>query len=95
MKNVTEEFLRSQNKVLQALQAIPGSLQSILSFIQSATFQGLTRVPPGKQVNEIKLTWNLNGTLATWTAQDADGNTLFTLTFTWNPDGTLYDVVRS
>jgi hypothetical protein len=53
----------------------------------------LTAVPVGKLVSEKRFTWT-NGILATVACYDGE-ELLYTLTFTWNPDGTLQKVVRS
>ena len=51
--------------------------------------------PPGKKITKLAFTWIEGGT-APETIKVYDGDELlFTLTFTWNVDGTLNQVARS
>ncbi len=66
----------------EAFRAIHGALS------------GLTAPPPGRKVAKIGFSWYGDGSLQTLSFYDG-ADLLFTLTFTWNPDGTLAEVVRS
>lgn len=66
-----------------------------LQKIRSGLFADLMRVPPGKQIARFDFTWRPDGTLETLKAYGAGDELLFTLTFSWNIDGTLQSVTRS
>lgn len=56
--------------------------------------QQLTAVPLGKKITKLAFTWT--GSLSVETIKFYDGaELLFTLTFTWNGDATLNQVVRT
>ena len=56
--------------------------------------QQLTAVPSGKKVSKLAFTWTAG--LAVETIKFYDGaELLFTLTFTWNEDATLNQVVKT
>jgi len=50
--------------------------------------------PPGKKITKFAFSSNADGTVATIKAYMGT-ELLFTLTFTWNADGTLSEIVRS
>ena len=56
--------------------------------------RGITAVPVGKVVSEVRFTWTVSQLIETMKAYD-EAELLFTLTFTWNADSTLQKVVRS
>jgi len=58
------------------------------------TMQQLTAVPPNKKITKLAFTWTVGGSVETIKFYDV-AELLFTLTFTWNADGTLKEVVRS
>ena len=62
----------------------------------SAILSGLTASPgPDKKIAKFIFSWNPDLTIATIKFYDVDNSLLFTLTFVWNGDGTLYSVARS
>ena len=59
------------------------------------SMQNLMAIAPGKKITKLAFTWIEGGT-APETIKVYDGDELlFTLTFTWNVDGTLNQVARS
>jgi len=64
-----------------------------LQYIRAA-LSGIMAPPKDKKVTKVAFTWYGDKTLETLKAYDG-GELLFTLTFTWNGDGTWKDVVRS
>jgi len=56
--------------------------------------RGLTDPATTKAINEIDLTWNADGTIATIVFKDAAVATLFTLTFTYT-SGNVTKILRS
>ena len=56
-------------------------------------YEIMKALPSGEQIGQHFFTWT-NGLVNTYTAKDANGNRLFTMTFTWNGDGTLNNIVR-
>jgi hypothetical protein len=58
-----------------------------------SALSGLMAPPPGKKITKLAFTWNAD-TVATIKAYDG-ADLLFTLTFTWNDDGTLAQVERT
>jgi hypothetical protein len=61
--------------------------------IHNAILSGLTSPPLGKKVTKIESTYS-EGMISTIKFYQ-DIELLFTLTFTWNPDGTFQSVVRT
>lgn len=61
--------------------------------IHNAVLSGLAAAPLGKKVTKIEFTYS-SGNIAT-VKFSSDTNLLFTLTFTWNGDGTLASITRS
>lgn len=59
-----------------------------------SALNGITAPPPGKKIGKYSFTWNSDGSIATLKAYDGV-ELLFTLTFTWNGEGMLQEVVRS
>ncbi|MGD6811134.1 MAG: hypothetical protein ACQCN3_15685 [Candidatus Bathyarchaeia archaeon] len=70
-----------------------GSYSEAYRAIHSA-LSTLTAPPMGHRITKLSFTWSLSGELETLKAYDG-ADLLFTLTFTWNPDDTLSEVVRS
>jgi len=66
-----------------------------LQKIRSGLFADIMRVAPGKQIEKLGFSWNVDGSVQTLKAYGAEDELLFTLTFTWNVDGSLKEVVRS
>jgi len=66
----------------EAFKAIHGALSQIAA------------PPSGKRITKLVFTWNSDKTLATFKAYDGE-MLLFTLTFSWNVEGTLKEVSRS
>jgi len=63
--------------------------------IHNAILSQLASAPLGKKITQLAFTWMPGGT-APETIKYYDGaELLFTLTFTWNVDGTLNQVARS
>jgi hypothetical protein len=60
----------------------------------ASVLSGLTDPAATKKVNQVDFTWNPDGTLATAVYKDAEGATLFTLTFNYS-GGNLTGIVRS
>ena len=58
------------------------------------SMQNLMAVPPGKKMTQVAFTYNADKDIETLKAYDGD-ELLFTLTFTWNVDGTLNQMARS
>jgi len=54
----------------------------------------LSAPPPGKKITKLAFTWTAAGNIETMKAYDGV-ELLFTLTFTWNVDGTLNQVART
>lgn len=50
--------------------------------------------PPGKKITKLAFTWTAGGNVETIKTYDGT-ELLFTLTFSWNVDGTLKEVARS
>jgi hypothetical protein len=63
--------------------------------IHDAILSALTSAPSGKKIAKYAFTWIAGGNVDTIKAYDGGGALLFTLTFSWNPDGTLSEVSRS
>jgi len=59
-----------------------------------SALSGLMAPPPGKKITKVAFTWYADKTLETLKAYDG-AELLFTLTFTWNGDGTLNQVART
>ena len=59
-----------------------------------SALMNLTCPPAGKKLSKIGFGCNVDGTLASLNAYDG-AELLFTLTFTWNLDGTLREVART
>jgi len=64
-----------------------------LQYIRAA-LAGIMAPPKDKKVTKYAFTWTVGGLLETLKAYDG-AELLFTLTFTWNADGTLSTIVRS
>ena len=56
--------------------------------------QNLMAIAPGKKITKLAFTWTAGGNVETIKSYDG-AELLFTLTFTWNVDGTLNQVIRS
>jgi hypothetical protein len=67
---------------------------SQLQKIRSLLAGGLTAPPVGKVIAKITASYS-GGNLSTLVYKDASDMTLFTLTFSWNSDGSWAGVVRS
>jgi hypothetical protein len=61
--------------------------------IHNAILSGLTSAPLGKKVTKIEFTYSGGNISTIKFSQDTE--LLFTLTFTWNGDGTLQSITRS
>jgi hypothetical protein len=59
-----------------------------------SALSGLMAPPPGKKITKLGFTWTAGGNVETIKAYDGV-DLLFTLTFTWNDDGTLAQVERT
>lgn len=70
-----------------------GRYQEAYKAIHDAILSGLTAVPEGKKITKQAFTY-ANGTVETIRFYDG-AELLFTLTFTWNADGTLKEIERS
>lgn len=70
-----------------------GRYEEAFKAIHSA-LRDLMAIPPGKKITKLAGTWTIGGQIETIKAYDG-AELLFTLTFTWNADGTWKDVVRS
>jgi len=66
----------------QAFEAIHSSLNDLMA------------PPKGNKVTKIEFTWTASAQVETLSAFDGAA-LLFTLTFTWNEDGTLSSVTRA
>ena len=64
-----------------------------LQYIRAA-LANIMAPPKDKKVTKYAFTWTAGGLLETLRAYDA-ADLIFTLTFTWNVDGTLNQVARS
>jgi len=62
--------------------------------IHDAIISSIVSPPTGKKITKNAFGWNTDGTLDTLKAYDGE-ELLFTLTFTWNPDGALMEISRS
>jgi len=62
--------------------------------IHDAILSQLTSAPTGKKITKMAFTWTADGKVETLKAYDG-AELLFTLTFTWNVDGTLNQVART
>jgi hypothetical protein len=65
-------------------------LQKIRALLSS----DLMHVDPGKKITKNAFTWTAGGNIETLKAYDG-ADLLYTLTFTWNGDGTLQKVERT
>ncbi len=70
-----------------------GRYEEAFKAIHSALSQ-IAAPPSGKRITKLAFAWNLGKTLATLEAYDGE-TLLFTLSFSWNADGTLKEVSRS
>ena len=70
-----------------------GSSEQAFKALHDA-LQDLMAIAPGKKITKLAFTWTAGGNVETIKAYDV-AELLFTLTFTWNVDGTLNQVVRS
>ena len=70
-----------------------GSSEQAFKALHDA-LQNLMAVAPGKKITKLAFTWTADGSVETLKAYDG-AELLFTLTFTWNVDNTLNQVVRS
>ena len=70
-----------------------GSSEQAFKALHDA-MQNLMAVAPGKKITKLAFTWTEGGNVETIKAYDV-AELLFTLTFTWNVDGTLNQVARS
>jgi len=70
------------NKYDEAYRAIHSALMDI------------TCPPPGRKINRLSFTWNVDGTISSLKAYDG-ADLLFTLTFSWNQENTLNEVART
>jgi hypothetical protein len=57
--------------------------------IHDAILSQLTSPPTGKRILKLASTVNPDGSLATLKYYDENNSLLFTLTFTWNSDGSF------
>jgi len=64
-----------------------------LQYIRAA-LSDLMAPPKDKKITKLAFTWYVGGSLETLKAYDG-AELLFTLTFSWNADGTLKEVSRS
>jgi len=64
-----------------------------LQYIRAA-LSDIMAPPKDKKVTKVAFTWYADKTLETLKAYDG-ADLLFTLTFTWNGDGTLNQVART
>ena len=62
--------------------------------IHDAILSTLTSAPIGKKITKLESTWLPGPILETIKFYD-DSELLFTLTFSWNPDGTFQSVART
>ncbi len=69
-----------------------GRYEEAYRAIHSA-LNGIMAPPSGKRVTKLAFTWNSDCSVSTLTAFEGEEQ-LFTLTFTWNPEGTLQHVTR-
>jgi hypothetical protein len=60
----------------------------------SQDFFGIMLPPEGKSITKTEYTWNADDTLATLKAYEGV-TLLFTLTYSWNDDKTLKEIVRT
>ena len=73
--------------------AVPyGRYEEAFKAIHSALSQ-IAAPPSGKRITKLAFGWNPDKTLATLKAYDGE-TLLFTLTFSWNADGSLKEVGR-
>jgi len=70
-----------------------GRYEEAFKAIHSA-LRDLMAVPPGKKITKLAFTWTAGGSVETIKAYDGV-ELLFTLTFTWNDNGTLNQVART
>jgi len=70
-----------------------GRYEESFKAIHSAS-SGLMAPPSGKRLTKVEFTWNPSGTLATLKAYEST-TLLFTLSFSWNADGSLKEVNRN
>jgi len=70
-----------------------GRYEESFKAIHSALL-GIMASPSGKRITKLAFTWNPVGTLATLKAYDGE-QLLFTLTFSWDEEGTLKEVSRT
>ena len=59
-----------------------------------SALSGLMAPSPGKKITKCGFTWSVEGLLQALAVYDGV-ELLFTLTFSWNVDGTLKEVARS
>jgi len=70
-----------------------GRYEEAFKAIHSALSQ-IASPPSGRRITKLGFMWNSEKTLARLEAYDGE-TLLFTLTFSWNTDGTLKEVTRS
>jgi len=75
-------------------KVIWGRYEQAYEAIHNAILSSLTSAPEGKKVTRIEFEWNTDKSLKTLKAFQND-ELLFTLNFTWNPDGTLRIISRT
>jgi hypothetical protein len=78
---ISEDMEVAYGRYEEAYKAIHGALS------------GLMAPPAGKRVTKLAFTWNTDGTVSAIAVYDGE-ETLFTLTFTCNADGSLQQVTR-
>ena len=70
-----------------------GRYEEAYKAIHSALSQ-IAAPPPGKRVTKLGFTWSPEGTLSALKVYDGE-TLLFTVSFSWNVDGTLKEVSRT